>query len=165
MALPQMAAKHSQKESLETCSLIYLIFFSSLLFSKHALVAAPSLFHKEVLFAYNTQLNECAFRCKSLFTVPFFFLMLFRAAPMVYGGSQARGRMNWSYGCRPQSQTQQHQIWAVSSTYSSQQHRILNPLSKARDQSFVLMDASWIHFHWATMGTPIMSPILASPCI
>ena len=40
--------------------------------------------------------------------------------------------------------------------HSSQQHRILNPLSKARDQTYILMDTSQICFHWATMGTPIL---------
>ena len=38
--------------------------------------------------------------------------------------------------------------------HSSWQRRILNPLSEARDRTFVLMDASQIRFHCATMGTP-----------
>ena len=38
--------------------------------------------------------------------------------------------------------------------HSSQQCWILNPLSKARDQTYILTDASQIRFHWATMGTP-----------
>ena len=38
--------------------------------------------------------------------------------------------------------------------HSSQQHWILNPLSEAEDQTQVLMDTSWIHFHCATTGTP-----------
>ena len=38
--------------------------------------------------------------------------------------------------------------------HSSQQRWILNPLSKARHQTCVLMDTSQIRFHWATMGTP-----------
>uniref|UniRef100_A0A8D1DAL5 Uncharacterized protein n=1 Tax=Sus scrofa TaxID=9823 RepID=A0A8D1DAL5_PIG len=37
--------------------------------------------------------------------------------------------------------------------YSSQQRRILNPLSEARDRTCVLMDTSQIRFHGATMGT------------
>ena len=37
--------------------------------------------------------------------------------------------------------------------HSSQQRWILNPLSRARDQIHILMDTSWIHYHWATMGT------------
>ena len=38
---------------------------------------------------------------------------------------------------------------------SSQQRRILNPLNEARDQTRVLMDTSWVHYCWATMGTPV----------
>ena len=34
--------------------------------------------------------------------------------------------------------------------HSSQQRPILNPLSKARDQTLNLMVPSWIHFHCAT---------------
>ena len=37
--------------------------------------------------------------------------------------------------------------------HSSQQRRILNPLSKARDQTRILMDTSLVRFHWATSGT------------
>ena len=32
-----------------------------------------------------------------------------------------------------------------------------NPLSEARDRSYVLLDASQIHLCWATMGTPILT--------
>ena len=38
--------------------------------------------------------------------------------------------------------------------HSSRQPQILNPLSKVRDQSCVLMDPSQIRFHCAMMGTP-----------
>ena len=40
---------------------------------------------------------------------------------------------------------------------SSWQHRILNPLSKSRDQTRILMDTSWAlvgYYCWATVGTP-----------
>ena len=37
---------------------------------------------------------------------------------------------------------------------SSQQHWILNPLSKARNRTCLLMDASQICFRWATKGIP-----------
>ena len=38
--------------------------------------------------------------------------------------------------------------------YSSWQHQILNPFSKARDQTLIFMDTSWVCHCWATMGTP-----------
>ena len=38
-----------------------------------------------------------------------------------------------------------HSLW---------EHQILNPVSKARDQTFNLMVPSWICFHCATMGIP-----------
>ena len=39
--------------------------------------------------------------------------------------------------------------------HSSWQYQILNPLSKARDQTCILVDASQICFCWATVGTPM----------
>ena len=66
------------------------------------------------------------------------FLFFFRATPMAYGGSQARGRTG---------------AVAAGICHSSQQRQILNPLSKVRDQTCNLMVPSWIHFHCATMGT------------
>ena len=38
--------------------------------------------------------------------------------------------------------------------HSSQKCRILNPLSKARDRTHMLMDTSQIRFCCATVGTP-----------
>ena len=38
--------------------------------------------------------------------------------------------------------------------HSSWQCQILNPLSKARDRTCNLMEASQIHFRWAMSGTP-----------
>ena len=38
--------------------------------------------------------------------------------------------------------------------YSSQQHWIPHPLSKARGWSHILLDTSWIRFWCTTMGTP-----------
>ena len=40
------------------------------------------------------------------------------------------------------------------------QHQILNPLSKARDQSCILMGTSQIHFCWATAEIPEIHDIL-----
>ena len=45
--------------------------------------------------------------------------------------------------------------------HSSQQHRILNPLSGARDQTCILGDTSQVHFHQATRGTPCTWTLLS----
>ena len=37
-----------------------------------------------------------------------------------------------------------HSLW---------QRWILNPLRKVRDQTPILMDAGWVHYYWATVGT------------
>ena len=37
--------------------------------------------------------------------------------------------------------------------HSSQWCQMLNPLSEARDQTYILMDISQVHYHWSTMGT------------
>ena len=58
-----------------------------------------------------------------------FCFCLFRAAPMAYGGSQAGGQIGAT---------------AAGLHHSSQQCWIFNPLSKARDQTQVLMVASLV---------------------
>ena len=65
----------------------------------------------------------------------FFFFFVFRllmALRRAYGGSQAGGRIG---------------AGAAGLHYSPQQHWILNPLSEARDRTFVLMDTCQIRFH------------------
>ena len=68
------------------------------------------------------------------------YFCLFRAAPKAYGSSQARGL-----------------IWASTAGLhsSSRQHRILSPVSRARDQIHVLMD-TMVHYCGATVGTPTL---------
>ena len=39
--------------------------------------------------------------------------------------------------------------------HSSWQHWILNPVSKARGRTHILMDTTSVHFHWATTETPV----------
>ena len=39
--------------------------------------------------------------------------------------------------------------------HSSQQYQIINPLTEARDQTHIFMDTSQVHYHRATMGTPL----------
>jgi len=70
-----------------------------------------------------------------------FYFCLFRAIPVAYGCSQARGPIRAVAAdlCR---------IWAVSVCnlhHSLWQCQIPNPLSEVRDQTCVLMDASQVH--------------------
>ena len=44
--------------------------------------------------------------------------------------------------------------------YSSQQHQILNPLSQARDQTYILMDTVGLLICCATTGTPKKTVLL-----
>ena len=81
------------------------------------------------------------------------------ATPLVYGSSQARVGV-------------ESELWLLTSAtakatrdpshicnlyHSSWQRQILNPLSEARDRTCILIGASWIHFLWATMGTPLFT--------
>ena len=89
------------------------------------------------------------------------FFVFLRAAPVAYGGSQA--------GVQSELQPPPYARATATATAaatpdpsrvcnlhpSSQQCRILNPLSEARDRTQNLMVPSWIRFHCATMGTPI----------
>ena len=58
--------------------------------------------------------------------------------------------VNRSYSCQPIPQSQQRQVWAVSAAYtcnlrhSSWQRWVLIPLTKGRDRTCILMDASQI---------------------
>ena len=78
--------------------------------------------------------------------------MLFSAKPAAYGGSQARSQIWAAAACLCTATDMSRRVCDL--LHSSQQHQILNSLSKARDQTCVLMDSSRIHFHWATRGTP-----------
>ena len=66
---------------------------------------------------------------------------------MAYGGSQARGPIGATANARATATPDQ----------SSQQHRILNPLSEARDQTHNLMVPSQIRFRCAMTGTPSLT--------
>ena len=70
-----------------------------------------------------------------------FFFFFFRAAPaMLLAYTTATA--TWDLSC----------IYDLH--HSSRQRQILNPLSEAGDQTYVLMDASQIRFRWDGTATP-----------
>ena len=71
----------------------------------------------------------------------FFFFCLFRAASVAYGGSQAIGPIRSVAVGLPTATAILDPSHVFDLHHSSWQHRILNPLSKARDQTCVLMDS------------------------
>ena len=83
---------------------------------------------------------------------------LFRAVLMAYGGSQAR---DWIRAVAA-GLHHRHSNAGTKLHHSSWQHQILNPLSKARDGTCVLMDASQIRFLWARMGIPLYFSYIVS---
>ena len=73
----------------------------------------------------------------------YFAFLVFSAAPMAYARSQTKGS-NPSYSCRPTPQPQPLGILGpiFDLHYSLKPCWILNPLSKPRDQTCILMDSS-----------------------
>ena len=63
------------------------------------------------------------------------------AVPAAYGNSQARGRI----GAAAASYTKAMALWDLSKLYHSLlQCQILDPLSEARDLTYILKDTSWV---------------------
>ena len=86
----------------------------------------------------------------SIFFFFFFFFCPFAiswAAPTAYGGSQARGPIRAVATGLRQSHSSVDPSCVCDLHHSSQQHWILNPLSKARNQTCILMDTRQICFH------------------
>ena len=85
---------------------------------------------------------------------------LFRATPMAYRGSQARGKLELQLLVYATATA----TWAKPCLcHSSWQHQVPDPLSKARDRTPVLMDTSRIRFLWAPVGTPFLSRFDQAP--
>ena len=89
---------------------------------------------------------------KCVFAGVCLFVLLFRAAPMAYESSWARGQIQATATGLHHSHSKARSKSCLRPT--PQQRRILNPLSEARDRTHILMDTCWIRFHCAMMGTP-----------
>ena len=103
-------------------------------------------------------------RLHAIFFFLFFFFvfvfLLFRATPIAHGSSQATSSMELQLLAYTIATPVQDLSHVFDLNYRSQQHWILNPLSKARDWTHILMDTSRTHFRWATTGTPTYLHIL-----
>ena len=83
--------------------------------------------------------------CLSLFFWFFFVsFFVFRAAPMVCRGSQARGRMGAVDAGLHHSHSNMDLSHVCNLHHISQQRWILNPLSQSRDRICNLMGTSWV---------------------
>ena len=80
--------------------------------------------------------TECNLNSTILYFL--FVFCLFMAAPEAYGGSQGRGRI------RATAAGLHHSHSNGNLHHSSWQCWFLNPLSKARDQTHILMDTSQV---------------------
>ena len=83
----------------------------------------------------------------------FVCLLLFRAASMADGSSQARGPTGAATAGHRHGKAGSSCICDVH--HGSRQHQILNPLSKTRGQTRILTATSQVRYHWATLGTRI----------
>ena len=97
-----------------------------------------------------------------IFLLFIFYFCLFRAAPMAYGSSQVRGHIGAIAADLYHNHGMPDPSHVCNLHHSSQQCWILDPLIEARDRICVLMDTSQDHYHWATMGTPVMFIFLKS---
>ena len=108
---------------------------------------AQSLRHYSAVASFPWQSNK-----SSLFLLHLFFF--FTAALTAYGCSQARGRIG-ALACTTDTAMPDPNL-ICDLHHSSWQCWILNPLSKARDQTFVLKDTSHICFRWAMTRTLLL---------
>ena len=108
---------------------------------KQALLAI--LWMKENSDSLNPQLviGWARFQNVCVYEFTYLFILHFRAAPMAYGSSHSRGRI----GAIAVTETQDPGF-NCNLHWSSQQLQIVNPLSKARDQThWVFMNTSQLH--------------------
>ena len=76
----------------------------------------------------------------------FFFFLVFRATPVAYRGSQARGRIGAAAAGLCHSYSNTRSKTCLLPTPQLMQRRILTPLSEARDGTRVLMDTSRVRY-------------------
>ena len=84
----------------------------------------------------------------------FLSLFTFRAAPVAYGSSQAKGQIGAAAAGYTTATAMPDPSQVCDLHRSSWQRWILNSPSEARDWARILMDPHRVHYCWATTGTP-----------
>ena len=87
-------------------------------------------------------------------SLPTLYILVFRAAPTAYGGSQARVQSELQLPAYATATAVQDLSHVCHLHHSSRQHQIRNPLIEARDRTRNLMVPSGIHFYCTMTGTP-----------
>ena len=82
-----------------------------------------------------------------------FFFLLFKAAPVAYGSSSARGLIRAVTTAYATATAMPDPSHVCNLHHSSRQCRILNPLSEARDRNCIFLDTSQFPYHWITFYT------------
>ena len=89
----------------------------------------------------------------ALFFLSFFFFLLFRAAPVAYEVPKLGVELEIQVPAYSRATATQDLSRVCDLHHSSWQCWIL-PMSEARDWTRILMDPSWVCYHWAMRGTP-----------
>ena len=84
----------------------------------------------------------------------FVYCLLFRATPVAYGSSRLGVKLELQLPAYATTTATPDPSHICNLHHSPGQCQILNPLSKARDQTHVLMDISRVCYCWASGGTP-----------
>ena len=82
---------------------------------------------------------------------------LFRAPPVAYGSSQARGPIRPTAAGLHHSHSNARSSHICDPHCISRQRQILNPLSEARNRTHDLIDTNQVRYCWATRGTQVLN--------
>ena len=83
-----------------------------------------------------------------------FFFLIFMPVPVAYGGSQVRGQIGAGAAGLHHSHSKAGSEPHLQPMLQLWKHQILNPLSEARDQTCIFMDANWILNPLSHNGNP-----------
>ena len=98
--------------------------------------------------------QEAALHLCLLVCFLFSFLLLFRVTPVAYESSQARGSIRPAAAGLRQSHSNTESKLCLQPT--PQLMAMPDPWARPGIEPTIFIDTSWIHFCWATVGTPLV---------